>query len=109
MRRLHPSRVVADSLRRLNVDSVVDVYFQPLSNRELEEQLHQDHDFKDEHTHFLAYFAQGCPGAAKRFIDDEVIDYKNEVIEGFIFRRPDDAYLKEIVADKEQANKYLYQ
>jgi DNA polymerase-3 subunit delta' len=83
------------------------VYFQPLSNSELEERLRGDHRLKENDAHFLAYFAQGCPGAVQRMMDSDILRYKDEVIDGFLFRRPAAEEIKAVVDDKEQAKVFL--
>jgi DNA polymerase-3 subunit delta' len=82
------------------------VYFQPLTNGELERRL-GEYRLNPGDTHFLAHFAQGCPGTAKRLMDGGVVGYKDEVIEGFILRRPSEEYIKETIADKERTKVFL--
>ena len=83
------------------------IYFQPLSNNEMEERLRGAYRLKEGDTHFLAHFSQGCPGAAQRFMDNGIIAYKDEVIDGFIYRQPSDDYIKETIADKERTKVFL--
>lgn len=83
------------------------VYFLPLTSANLEKRLRAENRLKDGDAHFLAHFSQGCPGTAQRLLDNGVVGYKDEVIGGFIFRRPGDEYLKETIADKERAKVFL--
>jgi len=83
------------------------VYFRPLSVRDLEGRLRKEHDASREQAHFLAHFAQGCPGAAQRLMDSGVIGYKDEVLDGFVSRRVGDDYMKATVADKAQTRVFL--
>ena len=102
--------LLTTSIPEQNLDTIRSrchaVYFQPLTNGELERRLGECR-LKAGDTHFLAHFAQGCPGTAKRLMDGGVIGYKDEVIEGFVLRRPGEKYIKETIADKERIKIFL--
>lgn len=77
------------------------VYFAPLAPRQLEVLLAGGSTSSLAEAHFAAYFAQGCPGRARRLIAEKFLAGKNEIIDNMVFQRNNEAYLKSIVADRE--------
>jgi len=55
----------------------------------------------------FAYFAQGSLAAAKRLEEGDFIGWKNDLIDQFILMRPQNDQVKELLADKEEAKKFL--
>jgi len=83
------------------------IHFKPIANNDLIEILTQQHNVNNTNAHFLAYFAQGCLGSAKRLKDSNYLKRKNEIINTFVLNRPDDSELKDICADKEATKELL--
>ncbi len=83
------------------------IHFQPVSNNGLAESLRKDHNVDEQSSHFLAYFAQGCLGTAKKLNANQFIERKNKLINTFILRRPDELTVKEILADKAKTKELL--
>jgi len=103
--------LLTTSVPEKNLDTIKSrchmIHFPPVSGNNLAGQLSKDHDVDEVSAHFLAYFAQGCPGAARKLKDDCFIEKRNGMIDRFILNRPDDSFIKEISSDKEQAKAFL--
>jgi len=83
------------------------IHFQLSSSDDLVRQLRKSYDMEEAQSHFIAYFSQGCPGAAQKLSMSGFIDKKNELINTFILNRPEDSYIKELLADKTEAKEFL--
>ncbi len=83
------------------------VSFFPSSNRKLELHLTKDYAIDQIKSHFLAYYAEGCPGLARRFEEDEIFERKNEAINKIVCAAESDDYLKKILADKIKTKEIL--
>lgn len=83
------------------------VHFFALSGERLAAQLKADFALKDQESHFLAYFSEGCLGMARQLSEEGFFDKKNDIIDNIVFRGAQDSYLKAVSADKEQARAIL--
>ena len=83
------------------------IHFLPLSAERLAVQLTDGDGESSLRAHFLAYFAEGCPGKAQRFKEIQMFEKKNEVIDRFLLTTESQAYMKKILADKEQTREFL--
>jgi len=103
--------LLTTSVPEKNLDTIKSrchaIHFPSVSGHDLATQLKKEGDVGALEAHFLAYFAQGCPGTAKRLKDNQFVEKKNELIDVFVLRRPDDSFVKEIVADKAQTKEFL--
>ena len=78
------------------------VYFFPLSKDKLAAQLKNDYAIEDSATRFLTFFSEGNSGKARRLKEDNFVARKNERIDNIPFQKNSDAFLKAILADKDQ-------
>lgn len=83
------------------------VHFFALSGERLAAQLKADFALKEQESHFLAYFSEGCLGMARQLSEEGFFDKKNDIIDNIVFRGAQDSYLKAVSADKEQARTIL--
>ncbi|MCA9400965.1 MAG: AAA family ATPase [Candidatus Omnitrophica bacterium] len=83
------------------------VAFYPVSEEKLAEQLQKYYDIPNASTRFLAYFAEGCFGKAKRFYSGNILDFKNEVIQRFILTSDHEGFIKTVTADKDRTGLFL--
>jgi DNA polymerase-3 subunit delta' len=83
------------------------VYFFPLSKDKLAAQLKKDYAIEESATRFLTFFSEGNPGKARRLKETDFISRKNELIDNVLFERNSDAFLKDILTDKEQTKELL--
>lgn len=103
--------ILTTSVIEKNLDTVRSrchvMYFLPSSNTGLERHLTKDYDEESSQAHFLAYFAEGCLGRARKLKDQGFFDRKNEIIDRFIVRGADEAYVKKILGEKEKTKEFL--
>lgn len=97
-----PERVLATVKSRCHVMSFV-----PASQRALAARLVQYYDEDKDQAHFLAYFAEGCFGKARRFKEDGLCAAKDEIIDRYILGREREALIKTIGADKTKTREFL--
>ena len=97
-----PERVLETVKSRCHV-----MPFVPASQRALAARLVQYYDEDKEQAHFLAYFAEGCLGKARRFKEDGLCAAKDEIINRFILGREREALIKTIGADKVKVREFL--
>jgi len=83
------------------------VYFFPLSKDKLAARIKKDYAIGDSATRFLALFSEGNPGRAGRLKEDNFLARKNELINNILFEKNNDAFLKEILSDKECTRQML--
>jgi len=83
------------------------IYFQSTSSNDLIIQLRENYHLKEQESHFIAYFSQGCLGMAIKLSMSGFIDKKNEFIDTFILSRPEEYRIKKVLAKKETAKKFL--
>lgn len=79
----------------------------PLSKTRLAQSLKKDYDLDETASSFLAAFAEGCWGKAKQMQENQILKRKNEMIDQIIFARGNDAYLKNVLVDKEKTKEVL--
>ena len=75
-----PERVLETVKSRCHV-----IPFAPASQRALAARLVQYYDEDKDQAHFLAYFAEGCLGKARRLKEDGLCATKDEIIDRYIF------------------------
>ncbi|HBO97835.1 MAG TPA: hypothetical protein DE315_05305 [Candidatus Omnitrophica bacterium] len=97
-----PERVLETVKSRCHV-----VPFVPASQRALAARLVQDYDEDKDQAHFLAYFAEGCLGKARRLKEDRLCAAKDEIIDRYILGREREALIKTIGADKVKTREFL--
>lgn len=83
------------------------VVFLPVSKVKLASRLTTYYDVNARSAHFLAYFAEGCLGKAKRLYEEKVIEYRDEVIDGFLLSKHSEAFIKKILSDKKKLKNFL--
>lgn len=83
------------------------VYFYPCSRKDLAARLKKCYAGEDVNVNFLAYFAEGCPGEARRLKEDGIFERKRYIIDNFIFSEPDENFIKKILADKKKMKEFL--
>ncbi len=83
------------------------IHFPSMSRDHLANRLREDCDIDEMSSHFLTYFAQGCLGAAKKLEEDQFMETKNELVDGFILTRPDDDMVKKMLSNKEETKRLL--
>ncbi|MBI5415475.1 MAG: DNA polymerase III subunit delta' [Candidatus Omnitrophica bacterium] len=81
--------------------------FLPLSRRELAARLVRHYQEEDGAAHFLAYFAEGCLGKARRLKESGIKQKRDEIIDRFILGREREPLIKEVAADKEKTRVFL--
>lgn len=103
--------LLTTSVPEKNLDTVRSrchaVYFPAMSGERLAGRLEKDGGMDAVNAHVLAYFAQGCPGTAKKLSESRFAVRKNKRIDDFILRRPEDPQMKEMLADQEQTKEFL--
>lgn len=103
--------LLTTSVPEKNLDTIKSrchaIHFQSVANSELVKQLRKNYHLKEEESHFIAYFSQGCPGTAKRLNDSHFVNKKNELINTFILSRPEEATIKKILAEREDTKEFL--
>ncbi len=81
--------------------------FVPLSQRELAARLIQYYDKDKRQAHFLAYFAEGCPGKARALRKSGIDKTKDEIIGRFILGGERESLIKEVLSDKIKTKEFL--
>lgn len=103
--------LLTTSVPEKNLDTVKSrchaIHFQPTSSNDLIMQLRKNYHMKEQESHFIAYFSQGCPGTAKKLSMNGFVDKKNEFINTFILNRPEDLRIKKVLAEREVAKEFL--
>ena len=103
--------LLTTSVPEKNLDTIKSrchaIHFQSASSSDLIEHLRNNYQMKGQETHFIAYFAQGCLGAAKELTTNGFINRKNEFLDTVILSRPEDSCMKEILADKIKTKELL--
>ena len=97
-----PERVLETVKSRCHV-----IPFAPASQRALAARLVQYYDEDKDQAHFLAYFAEGCLGKARRLKEDGLCAAKDEIIDRYILGREREALIKTIGADKAKTREFL--
>ncbi len=97
-----PERVLETVKSRCHV-----IPFVPASQRALAARLVQYYDEDKAQAHFLAYFAEGCLGKARRFRENGFCAAKDEIIDRYILGREREALIKTIGADKAKTKEFL--
>ena len=97
-----PERVLETVKSRCHV-----IPFVPASQRALAARLVQYYDEDKDQAHFLAYFAEGCLGKARRLKEDGLCATKDEIIDRYILGREREALIKTIGADKVKTREFL--
>ena len=83
------------------------VNFFPLSKDKLAAQLKNDYAIEESATRFLTFFSEGNPGKARRLKESDFLNRKNGLIDNLLFERNNEAFLKNILADKDQTKEML--
>lgn len=103
--------LLTTSVEEKNLDTIKSrchmIHFSPVSGNDLAGRLKEDCDVDGLGAHFLAYFAQGCLGTAKKLKKNQFIEKRNELVDGFILSRPGDSFIKEILSNKVQTKEFL--
>ncbi len=103
--------LLTTSVLEKNLDTIKSrchaIYFLPTANNRLAEVLTKYHHQDPLDAHFLAYFSEGCLGKAKKLKDDKIIERKNDIIDRFILSDGGEAFLKEILAEKDKTKEFL--
>ena len=97
-----PERVLETVKSRCHV-----MPFAPASQRALAARLVQYYDEDKDQAHFLAYFAEGCLGKARRLKENGLCAAKDEIIDRYILGREREALIKTIGADKAKTREFL--
>ncbi|HQP09778.1 MAG TPA: DNA polymerase III subunit delta' C-terminal domain-containing protein [Candidatus Omnitrophota bacterium] len=84
------------------------VHFPLMSSGDLAARLRQDEGIDAGSSDFLAYFAQGCLGKAQKLNESGFLKTKNQMIDEFILRRPEDDRIKRIIGDEEGVRQLLH-
>jgi len=82
------------------------IHFRTASVDDLTARL-KDQGLSQKESHFIAYFAQGCPGTAQKLHDRDFVATKDAWIDSLILSRPGEPQIKEILADKTQTKEFL--
>jgi len=83
------------------------VYFLPLPKDKLAAQLKNDYAIEESSTRFLTIFSEGNPGKARRLKEENFLARKNELIDHILLERNSEAYLKNLLTDKEKTREML--
>lgn len=83
------------------------IQFLPIPRTELAETLIVDYHRDALSAQSLALFAKGYLGGAKRLLDNKFFERKNELLDGFIYGRDIDNFMKDILAEKENTKEFL--
>ncbi len=97
-----PERVLETVKSRCHV-----MLFASASQRALAARLVQYYDEDKDQAHFLAYFAEGCLGKARRLKENGLCAAKDEIIDRYILGREREALIKTIGADKAKTREFL--
>lgn len=97
-----PERVLETVKSRCHVTPFV-----PASSRELAARLVQYYDEDRDQAHFLAYFAEGCLGKARRLKEEGFCATRDEIVDRYILGREREALIKTIGADKAKTKEFL--
>lgn len=81
--------------------------FVSASQRALAARLVQHYDEDKDQAHFLAYFAEGCLGKARRLQEEGFCAAKDAIIDQFILGREREALIKTIASDKAKTREFL--
>lgn len=81
------------------------VPFHPMSSGVLKTKLKEGCPAPE--AHFLAFFAEGCCGKARKLEDSKYFERKNDYIDLFVLRAPTDDFLKKITEDKIITKEFL--
>ncbi len=96
-----PARIMATVKSRCQI-----IYFYPLSIGALALRLKACYDMGDD-INFIAHFADGCLGKAKRFKEIDIFKIKNEVIDTFILSYNSDTLIDNVCKDKQKAKEFF--
>jgi DNA polymerase-3 subunit delta' len=103
--------ILTTSAPEKNLDTVKSrchmIHFPSSSRNDLVNQLRTKYQMKEQESHFVAYYSQGCLGTALKLSSNHFIDKKNEFIDTFILNRPQDSSIKEVLEDKEETKQFL--
>lgn len=83
------------------------IYVPAVSSHDLAQQLRGEYHMDEDSSHFLAYFAQGCLGTAGKLKENQFVEQKDALMDGFILNRPEEALIKEILAEKGRTKELL--
>lgn len=99
--------ILTTAMAEFNLDTIRSrchiVKFFPVSVNRLQEAL----DSSRETAHFLTVYTDGCLGQARNLVEKDFIDYKNQIIEGFL-NKSNEEFLKKISSEKEVAKEALH-
>ncbi|MBF0533034.1 MAG: DNA polymerase III subunit delta' [Candidatus Omnitrophica bacterium] len=82
------------------------VYFHPIGVDELAARLKRD-GWEEKEAHFLAYYAEGCPGQAKQMREAGIFQKKKEWLDDFLFSECGDDWIKDLTNDKGATRDFL--
>ncbi len=103
--------LLTTSVLEKNLDTIKSrchmIHFPSMPQDELTGKLRKECGADEADSRFLAYFAQGCLGAAKELERDGFTERKNVLINKFILSRPEEALIKKTLGDKEVTKELL--
>ncbi len=83
------------------------MHFLSPSRAVLADQLMNDCVKDRKEAHFLAYFAEGCFGKAKKLKNDKILAQRDAVVDRFILSREAEEFAKKILTDKAKTKGFL--
>ena len=94
-----------------NLDTILSrcqrMTFLPEGKEKLAGRLVKHYDVEARQAHFLAFFAEGAPGKARRFLNEKISEDKDGAIDHFLLSDNSESYLKKILADKRKTKVFL--
>lgn len=96
---------------RRNLDTIRSrcqaVYFPSVSRAKLAAALSREGAADDRQACFLAYFADGCAGKARKLLQQGICRDRDEAVARFILGGGDGDFLKKILSDKQKTGVFL--
>lgn len=83
------------------------IYFAVDPPEKLAQWLVAEQGVAADEAHFLAYYAEGSRGRARRLAEDQFFKRKNQIINSFILIESNDYFVKNILADKAKIRELL--
>ncbi len=83
------------------------VYFFAKHHRRLAQDMEPSSGLDPAACRFLAAYAQGYPGRAQYFLKTGLVDRKNDWVNRLVLKKNDQAFLKKILADRQQTRAML--
>jgi DNA polymerase-3 subunit delta' len=83
------------------------IRFFPMSRKELKTHLKEDRRLTEETIRFLAGFAEGCLGRARKLEEEKIFERKNQLIDQVVYTVEWEHLLKLVAGDKARAKELL--